>query len=86
LDYVAFVDVCLVSLMVLSVYYILESNAETYMQSIHGHLVIAGYTCNMAPLFQSVYSDYAITLGQFFTPLDLIEDPNVFSVKFAQVN
>jgi hypothetical protein len=68
-----------------SSFLITESNAETYMQSIHGHLVIAGYTCNMVPLFQSVYSDYAITIGQYFTPLDLLEDPNVFSVKFAQM-
>jgi hypothetical protein len=56
------------------------------MASTNGYLVIAGYwDPNLVPMFNAIYNDYAITLGQGFTQSDLIEQPDLFSTKFAMV-
>jgi hypothetical protein len=65
---------------------ITESNAEVFMASTNGYLVLAGYwDPNLVPMFNAIYNDYAITLGQGFTQSDLIEQPDLFSTKFAMM-
>jgi hypothetical protein len=63
-----------------------ESNAEVYLNHIDGFLTIGGYNnCPIVPMFQAVYSDYAIIFGRYFPGASVHSNATAFTQMMAQM-
>jgi hypothetical protein len=63
-----------------------ESNGEVYIENILGFLSLGGYElCVMTPLFQTVYSEYAVTFGRYFSHDTISRNNTKFTRELAQV-